>query len=76
MASSKLITDTFPKTKKDRPINQKLHQTKTKDVSLKGESAVGFLICCTMELQRIQTFKFASVSNVQNYESGIMHDSF
>lgn len=31
MASSRLITDSFPKTKKDRPINQKLLKEKTED---------------------------------------------
>lgn len=31
-SSTKLVTDSFPKTKKDRPINQKLKQSKAKDV--------------------------------------------
>ncbi|CAH3183342.1 unnamed protein product [Porites evermanni] len=31
-SSTRLVTDSFPKTKKDRPINQKLKQSKAKDV--------------------------------------------
>ena len=31
-SSTRLVTDAFPKTKKDRPINQKLKQSKAKDV--------------------------------------------
>ncbi|XP_068678000.1 DNA polymerase delta subunit 4-like [Montipora foliosa] len=33
MASSKLITESFPKTKKDRPIIQKLPKKKTQDLN-------------------------------------------
>ena len=31
-SSTRLVTDSFPKTKKDRPINQTLKQSKAKDV--------------------------------------------
>lgn len=37
-SSTRLVTDSFPKTKKDRPINQKLKQSKAKDVIQKGKN--------------------------------------
>ena len=44
MASSRLITDSFPKTKKDRPINQKLLKEKTEDLNRRGKGSSGFFL--------------------------------